>query len=141
MLSPARLIAFRDAILYADRYNIPGAIVECGVWRGGAMMAAAKTILETKAKPRELYLFDTFEGMPEPSDIDRDKSGARAAELMEQEDKKTSHVWAIASIDDVKHNLKRTKYPKKMVHFIKGRVEETIPTQAPDKIAVLRLDT
>jgi hypothetical protein len=45
--------------------EIPGAIVERGVWRGGSVLAVARTLLELGATDRELYLFDTFEGMPE----------------------------------------------------------------------------
>jgi O-methyltransferase len=141
MLSAERIIAFRDAVLYAEKYQIQGAIVECGVWRGGAMMAAAKTLRDVKSSSRELHLFDTFEGMTKPSAVDRDNSGVKASKLMAHEDKMTSHVWAIASLEDVKDNMMKTKYPSDRMHFIKGRVEDTIPDQAPEKIAVLRLDT
>jgi len=34
-----------------------------------------------------------------------------------------------------------TGYPKGKIHFVRGRVEETIPTSTPDSISLLRLDT
>jgi len=141
MLSLPRIIAFRDAVMYVERERIPGAIVECGVWRGGAMMAAALTALEVGPGTRDLYLFDTFEGMPPPADVDRDAAGVRAAELLAQADKDTSWLWAYASLDDVRANLETTGYPPQRLHYVKGRVEETVPREAPEKIAVLRLDT
>jgi hypothetical protein len=141
MLSPARIMAFRDAVLYAERYRIPGAIVECGVWRGGAMMAAAKTLLEIGADQRDLYLFDTFEGMNEPADVDRDVAGITAAVLLDDADRDESWIWAMASIDEVRQNVLGTRYPESLIHFVEGLVEETLPSRAPGLIAVLRLDT
>jgi O-methyltransferase len=45
--------------------EILGAIVERGGWRGGSILVIARTLLELGATDRELYLFETFEGMPE----------------------------------------------------------------------------
>ena len=46
MTSPERIMALRAAVAHVCRHAIPGAIVECGVWRGGSMMAAALTLHE-----------------------------------------------------------------------------------------------
>ncbi|NEE49220.1 methyltransferase, partial [Streptomyces sp. SID8455] len=67
MTSPERLNAFILATRYIARHNIPGDIVECGVWRGGSMQACARTLLSVGETERELYLFDTYEGMTEPT--------------------------------------------------------------------------
>jgi O-methyltransferase len=50
-------------------------------------------------------------------------------------------MWAIASLDDVKAGFSSVDYPSERVHFVEGKVEDTIPAQAPDEIAILRLDT
>ncbi len=50
-------------------------------------------------------------------------------------------VWCIASLQEVRHNMQATGYPSGQIHYIEGRVEETIPAQIPDSIALLRLDT
>jgi len=55
--------------------------------------------------------------------------------------RKTGAYWAVAGLDDVRAGMAETAYPCERVHFHPGLVEQTIPTQAPDRIALLRLDT
>ena len=140
MTSPERIAALVEAVRYVVRHRIPGDIVECGVWRGGSMMAAARTLLDLGAE-RRLQLFDTFDGMPPPTAVDRDHSGASAAALLAASDPATSSVWARSPLDEVRRNLLATGYPADRVRFVVGRVEETLPDQAPESIALLRLDT
>ena len=141
MTSPERLHAFCNAVQYVVRNNIGGAIVECGVWKGGSMMAAAMMLTRLDSRDRELFLFDTFEGMTEPTDLDRDQFGKAAADRLATSDKETSWVWAACGLEDVKKNLASTGYDSEKVHFVEGPVEATLPSRAPEKIAVLRLDT
>ena len=47
--------------------RLAGAMVECGVWKGGSMMAIAESLLACGVRDRDLYLFDTFQGMTEPT--------------------------------------------------------------------------
>lgn len=140
MTSPERILALRDAVNHVARHRIPGAIVECGVWRGGSMMAAALTLLASGDR-RQLWLFDTFEGMSPPAEADRDVHGTDAATLLSAEDRATGDTWCYSPIDDVKANVLATGYPESLVHFVQGRVEDTIPGTIPDEIAILRLDT
>lgn len=140
MTSPERILALRDAVKHVCRHRIPGAIVECGVWRGGSMMAAALTLLATGDR-RHLWLFDTFEGMSPPAEADRDVHGTDAAALLAAEDRLTGGTWCYSPLDDVRANVLATGYPAELVHFVQGRVEETIPGTIPDEIAILRLDT
>src|SRR5204863_9424008 len=67
---PTAVVALADAVRYVCANKIPGAIVECGVWRGGSMRAVARTLLDIGETDADLYLFDTFEGMSEPTDRD-----------------------------------------------------------------------
>jgi hypothetical protein len=140
MTSPERIAALVEAVRYVSRHAIAGDIVECGVWRGGSMMAVAQTLLEL-GDLRRLHLFDTFDGMPPPADVDRDRSGASAADMMATSDKETSSIWARSPLEDVRRNLSGTGYPADRVEFVVGRVEETVPSRAPETIAILRLDT
>lgn len=142
MTSPERIRALCAATRYIEQAGIQGAIVECGVWRGGSMMAVARTLMRLGAGERDLYLFDTFEGMSEPGVHDVATTGETARELLDrasctQEDL----VWCYAPLKQVELAMSLTCYPAARMHFIPGQVERTITETAPDKIALLRLDT
>lgn len=138
MTGPERIYALIQAVRHVSANAIPGAIVECGVWKGGSMAAIARTLIQARDLTRELYLFDTFEGMPEPTAQDIDYSGKSAAKVL-VEDEGTR--CAGAPLGDVKKVLYETGYPKDRIHFVQGKVEETIPQSAPESISLLRLDT
>jgi len=141
MTSIERLYSLRQAIQYLIRHGIAGDIVECGVWRGGTMLAAALTLLEMGSDDRRLWLYDTFEGMPPPSPQDVDYANRPAAQIMRGQDKRTSLVWAYSPLENVRQVMQQSGYPSDRVIFVRGKVEETIPRQAPAQIALLRLDT
>ncbi|MBL7497378.1 class I SAM-dependent methyltransferase [Frankia sp. CNm7] len=142
LTSPERIVALAGAVRWIVEEKIPGAFVECGVWRGGSMMAVARTLLEQGVRDRDLHLFDTFEGMTEPEPEDRDPAGrpaARTFRRMRRLDETAD--WCRAGEDDVRTNMAGTGYPSKHVHLVKGRVEDTLPAAAPEEVALLRLDT
>src|SRR5579863_9599562 len=63
-----RLATLWHQVRYLDRYGIPGALVEYGVWKGGSSGMMALAHMASCGTPvRELHLFDSFEGLPEPS--------------------------------------------------------------------------
>jgi O-methyltransferase len=140
MTSPERIWALRNAVKHITEARIDGTIVECGVWRGGSMMTVARTLLELGDSSRELYLFDTFEGMPPPTEHDVMYTGAEAADLLASQPK-DSRMWGAASQDEVEAALRPVGYPWEKLHFVAGKVEDTIPDAAPERIALLRLDT
>ncbi|MFD3740956.1 TylF/MycF/NovP-related O-methyltransferase [Streptomyces sp. NPDC058629] len=140
MTSPERLNAFILATRYIARHNIPGDIVECGVWRGVSMQACARTLLSVGEDERELYLFDTYEGMTPPTAEDLRRDGRPAQELLDAQGKDRP-IWAVASLEDVQAGFGHVPYPKERVHYVQGRVEDTVPGRAPEQIAILRLDT
>jgi O-methyltransferase len=142
MTSPERIVSLAQAVTYVVENRIPGAFVECGVWRGGSMMVAAYILLSLGVTDRELYLFDTFEGMAPPGTLDVAYSGKLAADILARTPRKEGDsYWCIASIEDVRTNLLSTRYPAERIHLVKGRVEDTVPAAAPAAIALLRLDT
>ncbi len=104
-------------------------------------MAAALTYSQEGDTGRHFYLFDTFEGMPPPTSVDQTADGTLAQTHLDQDVARTG-VWCIADIEDVQRNMASTGYPPDRIHMVKGRVESTIPSQAPvEPIALLRLDT
>lgn len=140
--SPERIASLCEAIRYVVRAQIPGAIVECGVWRGGSMMAVARTLIEAGDMTRDLFLYDTFDGMPEPGAKDVTYTGTSASTLMRNSSKDDPEsVWCYAPIDSVKNALCGIGYSENRIHFVQGMVEDTIPRAAPEQIALLRLDT
>lgn len=141
MTSNDKLHALITATRHIRDHKIPGAVVECGVWRGGSMHAVARTLLAGGDTERELYLFDTFEGMPPPEDKDVRTDGRTAQELLDEGTREQT-IWAYASLEDVKAGFGTVPYPAEKVHFVQGKVEDTIPLEdGPEQIALLRLDT
>ncbi|MFD5134653.1 TylF/MycF/NovP-related O-methyltransferase [Streptomyces sp. NPDC058378] len=140
MTSPERLNAFVLATRHIVKHGIPGDIVECGVWRGGSMQACAKTLLSLGETDRDLYLFDTYEGMTPPTAEDLRRDGRPAQELLDAQGKDRP-IWAVASLEDVRAGFEQVPYPEDRVHYVQGKVEDTVPEQAPEQISILRLDT
>jgi O-methyltransferase len=140
MTGQERMIALINAINYVVANGIPGDIAECGVWRGGSMMVMALTLLAAGDRSRSLYLYDTFEGMSEPTEHDKSQGGETAEKLLQGE-KRGTGIWCYASVEDVRTNLLSTGYPAEKIHLIQGKVEDTIPQTLPTPLALLRLDT
>ena len=106
------------------------------------MMGAALALLESGDATRDLYLFDTFEGMSPPTSKDIAIDGQSADRLLETQSRSDpGSAWCYATIDDVKSGMLSTGYPDTRMRFVKGKVEDSIPSHAPDTIAILRLDT
>lgn len=145
MLNPEKLYAFIQAVRYVAKYDIRGDIVECGVWRGGAIMAAALTLNSVNAPQRNFYLYDTFSGMSRPTGKDRAVSGTKKLDVLgEFERKRTgddSSAWCLATIDEVRRNLAGMPYDQERFRLVEGKVEDTLPGVLPESIAILRLDT
>jgi hypothetical protein len=141
MTPPERIYALCQAIRHIVANRIDGDIVECGVWRGGSMMAAARTLLELGETDRELYLFDTFAGMPRPTEDDVDHAGVSALDEWNRYHHSGLNALARASLDEVRAALRNVDYPPDRIHLVKGMVEQTVPDRAPQRIALLRLDT
>jgi hypothetical protein len=143
MTSFERLVSLSRAVDHIVSHNIGGDIVECGVWKGGSMLLVARKLARLGDTARRLYLFDTFEGMSEPtredvSAVDQTAAG-QLLDAVERTD--GDSVWCYSPLEEVKTNLQKSAYPAGQLHFIKGKVEDTLPEPSIGKIALLRLDT
>jgi uncharacterized protein YpiB (UPF0302 family) len=123
--------------------KIPGDFVECGVYRGGNALIAAK-IFDMHKINKKVYLFDTFSGMTKPTKYDlriSDNSSMLTKYLSLRQKDHTD--WAYASIEEVKENFKKAKLLKDNIVFVKGEVEKTLDQSSniPNSISFLRLDT
>ena len=143
MTSPERIWSLLRAVDYIVQQPIGGDFVECGVWRGGSVMAMTRRLAQLQDTDRTVWLYDTFEGMTPPSEFDVEvTSGASAQELL----RRTAvgdgnNIWCVADLEDVKSNLLSTGYPESHLRFIKGDVAQTLARNTPERIALLRLDT
>jgi O-methyltransferase len=143
LTSADRIASLCISVDYVVEHDIPGAFVECGLWRGGSLMAVLLRLLHHGISDRDVFGFDTFEGQPDPTDHDVDfggraeaKSttlGARIVDKLTQFDQ--------VSRAEVSDALASTGYPAERIHLVQGLVEDTIPASAPEAIALLRLDT
>ncbi len=141
MTGEARVAALCQSIAFLEGQGIAGAVVECGVWKGGSMMAAALALLHRQSTCRPLYLFDTYSGMPPPQAVDVDHHGRSAAEWLADPSPEAEFVRARGDLHEVRRVMYATRYPWKKIHFVPGRVEDVLPAEAPPRIALLRLDT
>ena len=142
LTSVERVYGLISSVKYIVESNISGDIVECGVWRGGSVLASINSLLNFGSDSRDIWLYDTFEGMSAPTEEDYSlRSGSAKEKFNETKFNDKSSNWCFASLDDVKKTLSRSTYSSERIHYIKGMVEETIPSSMPEKIALLRLDT
>jgi hypothetical protein len=141
MTSVERLAALIGAVEHVVRAGIEGAFVECGVWQGGSTLAAALTFIRLR-DVRDLYLFDTFEGMPAPGQQDVDMHGVHAGQWWSRDVQREAARQHGATEGEVRRMLlDESGYDDARLHLVAGMVETTIPSAAPDAISVLRLDT
>jgi hypothetical protein len=130
MLTYARLSKIHDLASELEARGIEGAFVECGVWNGGSagiMAAIARDNTE-----RHLWLFDSWEGMPEPGPWDVSAQGQSPEKGMARGSEET-----VADLVLRKVGLERGR-----MHPMKGWFEETIPAAADGigRVALLHLD-
>jgi O-methyltransferase len=142
MLPMDRLASVYHAVHYIISNEIPGDVVECGVWKGGCAMLMAKALLSLKEKQKCLWLYDTFAGMTEPGEDDINlTTQKRAIEQYKASQKDEHNEWCYSPLHEVRTNMESTGFPAERVHFIQGEVESTIPLYCPRLISLLRLDT
>lgn len=144
MTGTARVHSLIQAVRYILENEIPGDIVECGVWKGGSMLAVIRTLQMLKAKPRHLWLYDTYEGMPQPTAEDVKRDGTAAMDEFQKHregEPENGSQWCRSPFEEVQQVLANSGYPAEFIHMVKGKVEDTIPGQMPMQVALLRLDT
>lgn len=141
MTSPERMYSLYKSTEYVINNNIPGDIVECGVWRGGSSMVCALTMIKMQSTDKKIYMYDTYSGMSEPTEKDVDFEGNPSINKWKKMERDEHNKWDYASLKEVKNNMRKTNYPDEKIIYIKGKVENTIPEKIPEKISILRLDT
>jgi O-methyltransferase len=143
LTGPDRMWALLQSMKHIRQNRLDGDLVECGVWRGGNILLMRK-FADEHFPSKMVFGYDTFEGMPEPTDIDEDNFGNKAAAMMKSslKDEGVVNIHAYATLDTVMNNL-RLCASLENVKLIKGAVEKTLLDDAnlPVAISLLRLDT
>jgi O-methyltransferase len=105
---------------------MPGDIVECGVYNGGSAAIMA-SLCEKSPVSRNVWLFDSFEGLPKPTDEDGDEAPAYEG-------------WCHGDLSKVKEVLRKLRIPESQVRIVKGWFQDTFPKVEIPKIAILHID-
>jgi O-methyltransferase len=136
MISNERFVNNIKSINYIEEKQIEGDVVEIGVWKGGSILSMIKTYEKYNKDIRNFHLYDTFEGMTKPLEIDKDLNNNDSSELM----KTNVIVKAYSPYEEVYSNIKNNiNYDISKIFFHKGDILNN--TFYPEKIALLRLDT
>lgn len=138
MTNPVRMQALYEATTEVS--DLEGDVVETGCREGGSSMLMAMVLKLMNVKDKKIYMYDTFDGMPEPGKMDNKVNySSKGIDKWYKTDR--GLTWNNAPIDLVRKNITKAHYPIDNFILTKGLVEETIPKVAPEKICLLRLDT
>ena len=153
MLSKRRLVTLYQQVAYCEKYEVPGAFVECGVWKGGAVGMMALANMQKGSCRRQLHLFDSFQGICEP---EATVDGERALQEVKQftgsgRDKGKlqplagiyDYMGGPGTLEENRQLLEKTiGYPAELLHYHIGWFQQTVPVdhESIGTIAILRLD-
>jgi O-methyltransferase len=127
MMGYARLKGIHDGVRSVSARSIEGDLVECGTARGGCA-ALMRLTAKTCRDDRTLWVYDTFEGLPRPTDDNPDYELAL-----------TREKTCLGEFDEVEALFKSLEVLDG-THMIKGLFQDTLPETTPDRIALLHLD-
>jgi O-methyltransferase len=136
MTSEERVYSLFDSLEEIRIGNIEGDVIECGIWKGGNILGIMEYFDFYKIYNKKIWLYDTFQGMTNPSGIDEDFEGCKASDIL-------NSVMCHSPLDEVKKTLSLSKYPEENIKIVIGDVRESLNSDSnlPKKISVLRLDT
>ncbi|HEY3974200.1 MAG TPA: TylF/MycF family methyltransferase [Candidatus Sulfotelmatobacter sp.] len=131
MVGLKRLENLQFCVTEVIRRNVPGDLIETGVWRGGASIFMRAVLKVYGDRNRVVWLADSFQGLPKPDERYPQDEGDRHWE--------SSHILGI-SLKEVKTNFARYGLLDEQVRFLAGWFKDTLPTAPIKQLAVLRLD-
>jgi O-methyltransferase len=130
MVKSRNLVNLFSLVEKVNEMNLPGDIVECGVWNGGASATMAFACRNTDVpRDRIFWLFDSFEGLPPPGPRDG-----------KTENKHFFNGMCRGNVSSVKTIFEKLNLPLNNIRIVKGWFEATLEGAAVDRIAVLHID-
>ena len=94
MTGVLRLQALIDAVRYCVQRDLRGAFAECGVWRGGSVLTMILTLQSLGRTDRDIYLYDTFEGMTQPTEHDVSSFDGAALDAWNTAQERNQRAWS-----------------------------------------------
>lgn len=150
-MSTSRVYAIFEAIDHVDRRNIPGDIVECGVYMGGNIALFACDVWD-RGLNKQIWAYDTFSGVPaselEPIDtemVTERPAGTSLIERYENDRWCSCTQWQVGfnvnnAVSGIYEGMDGVSAVTSNIRYVAGSVLETIPGEMPDAISFLRLD-
>jgi O-methyltransferase len=131
MIGSRRLKALQEAVEQAIAEDVPGDLIETGVWRGGACIMMRGVLAAHGVRDRTVWVADSFAGLPTP---DAARYPADAGD--------SHYTWSALAVSDadVRENFRRYGLLDEQVRFLVGWFRDTLPTAPIERLAVLRLD-
>jgi O-methyltransferase len=132
MIGMTRLTSLQECVETVIKDEVPGDLIECGVWRGGACILMRAVLAAYGDETRTVWLADSFQGVPksDPKNYAADK-GIRA-ELV-------AGILGVSEAD-VRKNFERYGLLDEQVKFLPGWFKDTLADAPIEQISVLRLD-
>jgi hypothetical protein len=136
MLPLSRLDNLEACINEVVTNNIPGDLIETGVWRGGSTIFMRAVLKLHGVSDRLVWVADSFEGLPEPDEkkFPLEAKSYRSAAMMK------SYNHLAVGLDEVKRNFLAYGMLDDQVRFLKGWFKDTLPVAKIDSLSILRLD-
>lgn len=111
--------------------GVPGDVIECGVWRGGATILMRAALDAFGNTDKLVWVADSFQGLPRP---DGKTYPADRGDLLWTFDE------LAVSVDEVKSNFDRYGLLDNRVRFLEGWFKDTLPTAPIEQLSLLRVD-
>jgi O-methyltransferase len=131
MIGLRRLQNIEDCIAAIIKDDVPGDLIETGVWRGGACIFMKANLWAWADTTRNVWVADSFAGLPKPN---------AAQYPADKGDRHYTKTGLSVSVDDVRHNFQRYGLLDERVKFLIGWFKDTLPAAPIEQLALIRLD-
>ncbi|WP_448463608.1 TylF/MycF/NovP-related O-methyltransferase [Mycolicibacterium sp. XJ870] len=132
MIGMERLTSLQHCVETVLAEEVPGDLIECGVWRGGACIMMRAVLAAYGDETRRVWLADSFEGLPRPDPAKYKADKGLRLDLL-------ASILGVSEAE-VRENFQRYNLLDDRVHFLPGWFKDTLHDAPIDRIAVLRLD-